>query len=910
MSRLLDRHSKTKLRQSSWKISKLESRLMLAGDVGAAVASPAGQVAACTGATECETASHRSLVLVDQRVEDIAALELGIDQSAELILVSPDQDAIELISRTLAASPSKTTSLHIVCHGQDGGLILGNSVVDAEQLKLRQGDVAAWSQSLTDSADILLYGCDVTASEVGISFIESLAQLTRADVAGSSNRTGAIGAISGDTTGDADWVLENATGQIESSLAFDSSTRRSYEHTLNIIINAWGQTGEESFDLQIDGQTVQSYDAATTWTPFVYETNEDISGDRVRIAFTNDAYDPSQNLDRNLFVNNIQINGTNYESAGEDTFSTGTWLPADGVTSGFGRGNVLHSNGYFQYGGEEETSTVQVKIEASGQTGDEIMQVRIGRAGVVAEIQVSTERQEYIVTANESVNIKGLTIEFVNDAYDESTSYDRNLTVYSVEHFNSDTGVTEVATPGDFDVFSTGTWLPQDGISPGFGRGNILHGDGVFTFGHTTSNEAAIQLDDSFADDGIALTSASQNVATDGGSRIVSNHQAEIQVRNRSGQLDTNFSGDGIVDLRDEIGDSVGYVEGQSVIRIQDFDFSITGSLHVVGTIQTTNGFGQPEEIFTAAFDRSGNLLSGYNHGIVEGSQIDLGNFNGGIQAEVDTSFRTLILGEKVREVGNDNDQNTDLVVTRLDSSGNLDTSFGDDGSTVIDRPLSTTSATRILELQRDRLTGNILLSGATSREAFVAQLDDNGNLDSSFGDGGTTVVDLSVADAVVDNEGRIVLGGTDNGYTAVRLLANGELDQTFGDAGRASALLNPAITLLQRSFSSLGTDDVVVTGDGSVLLISPATHTVVGRAGAGSAVENAGTIVLRFDPGGQLDTSFGTNGYSLIPVGAGGIDSLNAVVDNFGGLLIGGSLFVDTDGFSGEQGLGRYKFV
>lgn len=55
---------------------------------------------------------------------------------------------------------------------------------------------------------MLIYGCDVAANESGRTLIESLAALTGADVAASTNDTG-------NQTLGGDWDLEFCVGQIE-----------------------------------------------------------------------------------------------------------------------------------------------------------------------------------------------------------------------------------------------------------------------------------------------------------------------------------------------------------------------------------------------------------------------------------------------------------------------------------------------------------------------------------------------------------------------------------------------------------------------------------------------------------------------------------------------------------------------
>jgi Domain of unknown function (DUF4347)/Lipase (class 3) len=79
--------------------------------------------------------------------------------------------------------------------------------------------------ALTDSGDLLLYGCNVGAGATGQQFVETLAQMTGADVAASDDVTGGV-AVGGD------WVLESATGPIESVVPIAEKNLQLYEHTL------------------------------------------------------------------------------------------------------------------------------------------------------------------------------------------------------------------------------------------------------------------------------------------------------------------------------------------------------------------------------------------------------------------------------------------------------------------------------------------------------------------------------------------------------------------------------------------------------------------------------------------------------------------------------------------------------
>ena len=79
--------------------------------------------------------------------------------------------------------------------------------------------------SLTDSGDLLLYGCDVAQGEIGQAFISALTHATDADVAASNDRTGSAG-FGGD------WVLESSRGDIEAVALIDDAVTTDYAYVL------------------------------------------------------------------------------------------------------------------------------------------------------------------------------------------------------------------------------------------------------------------------------------------------------------------------------------------------------------------------------------------------------------------------------------------------------------------------------------------------------------------------------------------------------------------------------------------------------------------------------------------------------------------------------------------------------
>src|SRR6185369_15465136 len=101
-------------------------------------------------------------------------------------------------------------------HGSDGSITLGSTVLGSSNVASYAEALAQIGAALTPDGDIMLYGCDVAEGTTGQQFIAALAGFTGADVAASTDATGAA-ALGGD------WTLEAATGPIETGSAFTAA---------------------------------------------------------------------------------------------------------------------------------------------------------------------------------------------------------------------------------------------------------------------------------------------------------------------------------------------------------------------------------------------------------------------------------------------------------------------------------------------------------------------------------------------------------------------------------------------------------------------------------------------------------------------------------------------------------------
>ncbi|MEA3154342.1 MAG: hypothetical protein QOK44_1931, partial [Betaproteobacteria bacterium] len=219
-------------------LEEIESRILHSADLTPiAFGDPVGQVemriidtAPAVLETKSQQTTTNEVVFVDaatpdyrQLIDDIAARANG-ERDLQVVLIENDSDGIHKISDVLSGLQN-IDAIHIISHGSDGNVRLGATVLDAAALRERGAEIQAWASSLTQNADILLYGCDVAQQADGRSLVDNLASLTGADVAASDDITGAA-------TRGGNWVLEYQTGSIEAAAAISIAAQQSWQGTL------------------------------------------------------------------------------------------------------------------------------------------------------------------------------------------------------------------------------------------------------------------------------------------------------------------------------------------------------------------------------------------------------------------------------------------------------------------------------------------------------------------------------------------------------------------------------------------------------------------------------------------------------------------------------------------------------
>ena len=175
------------------------------------------------------SATSNEIVFIDSAVENYQTLLKGIDPSVEVIILDATRDGVEQIAEILSGR-SDIDAIHIIAHGESGKIQLGDTILDAASIAGEHADeLATINNALSSQADILIYGCDFGAGDLGVEAVAALARATGADVAASDDTTGHK-----DLGGD--WDLEVETGKIESEIVVSQEAQNEFVEKLPITI--------------------------------------------------------------------------------------------------------------------------------------------------------------------------------------------------------------------------------------------------------------------------------------------------------------------------------------------------------------------------------------------------------------------------------------------------------------------------------------------------------------------------------------------------------------------------------------------------------------------------------------------------------------------------------------------------
>lgn len=299
-------------------------------------------------------------------------------------------------------------------------------------------------------------------------------------------------------------------------------------------------------------------------------------------------------------------------------------------------------------------------------------------------------------------------------------------------------------------------------------------------------------------------------------------------------------------------------------------DVAITPEDHivVVGQVGIENG----SVLAVAEYDVEGVPNVEFNGGAMV--QIDSGSgLDEALAVAVEADGQIVIAGT----------DGEDLLVTRVNADGSLDSSFGDNGIVQLDASAGLDAANAVaVNADGQIVLGGVSNSGSENENLLFVQLNADGSLDEDFGENGIVNLDLgaieSVAEIAINSEGAVVAVGTsDESIAVVELTSDGELNADFGVEGVAQ---------LDLSVDAQATDLALNVNDDIIIAAS-----VDSEDGSNSAI-------VQVTAEGLLDVGFGVEGVSVVDLLPGGDDGFVSVVVSVDGGIIaaGGTLNLSLD--------------
>ncbi|WP_040652582.1 DUF4347 domain-containing protein [Pseudogulbenkiania ferrooxidans] len=158
-------------------------------------------------AAPAPTNTAKQVVFVESNVANYQTLLAQMPTGAEVVVLDSSKDGLAQIAQW-ASQHQGYAAIHILSHGESADLMLGSLELTQGNIASHQAELATIGQALQPGGDILLYGCDIGVGSSGATFVSTLSSYTHADVAASTDATGAA-SLGGN------WTLERSSGQID-----------------------------------------------------------------------------------------------------------------------------------------------------------------------------------------------------------------------------------------------------------------------------------------------------------------------------------------------------------------------------------------------------------------------------------------------------------------------------------------------------------------------------------------------------------------------------------------------------------------------------------------------------------------------------------------------------------------------
>lgn len=344
-----------------------------------------------------------------------------------------------------------------------------------------------------------------------------------------------------------------------------------------------------------------------------------------------------------------------------------------------------------------------------------------------------------------------------------------------------------------------------------------------------------------------------------------------------------------------------------------------------IGSVLTFPASGTSDNAYAAVMDPSGALViagSGNSGGystlarMATPGSADInfgvaGIYNHNFSATLPDFLRSIVrMGDgryvACGEMFSPNGTARDFLVARFNADGTLDGSFNFSG--FADTPFLMSGVAGMLidtcnavAVQSD---GKVVAAGFTQQfgpeRVAVVRYAADGSLDGTFGMGGKVVIDASVGPTsdsaaqalLIQPDGRVLVAGFAQGtsnsdFMMVRLERNGAPDLNFGSNG------------IVRTPVGTGSDYAYA------MVLNPDESIVLAGQAQSSGIDFA---LVKYNANGSVDTTFGTNGRVITPVGPGEDIAYSLALMPWGSLVAAGSARISTTAQGSDIAAVAYK--
>ena len=342
---------------------------------------------------------------------------------------------------------------------------------------------------------------------------------------------------------------------------------------------------------------------------------------------------------------------------------------------------------------------------------------------------------------------------------------------------------------------------------------------------------------------GYAMEVQTDNKIVVGGYSIQNGYSANTLIRyNTDGSFDNSFGNNGMVVTQTGLSSHI------NSIAIQNDNKILAAGITNIDT----------SFLFTVIrYNPDGTLDNSFgNNGV---TLINVENSSNCYNAALKSNGQILVSGYCYKNF------NTGIALVQINGDGMLDTNFGTGGISIHHFSESPDIEAWAMALDGDEkivTTGMYYDSAILRSKISVCRFNSDGSRDSSFGTGGLVISSAGVNTddfgnaIVIQSNNKIVVAGTSNNYAVIsRYNINGSPDSTFA-TGNGMLITRFENTEPSEAYG------ITISNNGNII--------VTGVSGSNAMNTNGNFALLRLNPDGTSDNSFGTNGRVITDVSNG----------------------------------------